>query len=1293
MDKKRDTLNYVTSVIRALITSRKPPVGLKAIIRDYHDVEGQALPYRELGYQTAQDMLSDTNAFTFENVWGEVHISAKYNEKTAHIESMVRKQKTSKKLPPCTRPAPSRRSAASSVAYKQPLLQKPRVFPAQQQQQQFQQQQQQQFQQQYQQQYQQQQQQYQRLQQQQQEQQQQYQQLQQQQQQQQQIQYHQQQQQQQQVEHLRRELEQRLQSVRQHEQALKQLQKQQQEHLQVEQLRREWDQRMHEVHRKEENLKQLKEQLLLDQAKQKEDLQRQQEQIRQEARDLDTKKIEKELEKHQREKELQQESNKRLQQQRVQIEKEQTTTIRVHSGNSAPAVGNGRGTAGRGGGYHQRETQQHQRPPTSSPFTPSSSSVNNRLKLKQMPVPAPITPPDTPEMVSKSKPKLIHKEQPKAASSPPALPVASKRNVGNFLFDSSVDPMKSLCLYCKSHGLENPYYNIFGARNSFHCSVRIGVDVYSSYPAEFPNELTARMGTARIAIDRIIYLESRKHLSICTLKDEDFLETLYGALLKYPHGILGHRLEQWYEETFKHLLPSHWYDLISGYSKIRIEHGINTEIIIFANPPEAQASAHQQLYYTVSNELEDLPLPWLNDDSTQDWSMYITHCDSTQHVWARLIDHNSSFETLTEHMNKHMHSSEYRRNVSEPQEQEIYLVEVSDVWNRVRVLEVDAQHRTCRCHFVDFGDVVTFDFNDLYQCGLQFLVVPCQAVCLSMYALEKFEDHPYAYDVLCKELSGQSVVARILTTKKQYLEQAGHPQGLLEKGKRKACLVGTFYDTSTAEDVHLNDLVVKEITQSTRPPRLCLEQKSNPVLAAHINDMGDLMVLIRNEDLNFVERSIANTVAAGIDEKHRVQYSDLLRDNLVFVCDESAGVDAPKQWYRGMLTSKPKSQEEETFDVYYVDDGRLRKTHISNIYRLEANNLALASFPPQALRVRLHDVPPIDAQMLGSLRGLIPPRSEVLLKVMESGVTDKLPMVNIYIRGQDANAMYLCVNSAIRMEYEMMSTARVDHFDDGGLHFNPNGQLLRRSSFSSIVSSHSSASSSTINNNHENVAAAGSTSPSTPPVSPQKIASIKDYEAIPAIGSYFEVRIALSINPARFAVQPYKCYNQLQRLMKDLQAHAKEAERNKASVTQCAIGQAYAAPDSENIYHRVTVQQIYDEIVHVRFVDLGDDGVLAKQQLIQLPMAMRELPKMALPAQLYGIQLADVIWSQDNCRRFRELTLSQKFIAIVRGFNKVKDEARVLCLELIDTSTPQDIKLHEILINEKHAQAAASLTN
>lgn len=73
---------------------------------------------------------------------------------------------------------------------------------------------------------------------------------------------------------------------------------------------------------------------------------------------------------------------------------------------------------------------------------------------------------------------------------------------------------------------------------------------------------------------------------------------------------------------------------------------------------------------------------------------------------------------------------------------------------------------------------------------------------------------------------------------------------------------------------------------------------------------------------------------------------------------------------------------------------------------------------------------------------------------------------------------------------------------------------------------------------------------------------------------------------------------------------------------------------------------------------------------------------------LAGIQLTGIDWTKENCVRFRQLTLGQKFIGIVKRIDKLKDERRALSLELIDTSTPQDIKVHETLISEKHALPA-----
>ncbi|KAH8401520.1 hypothetical protein KR009_006093 [Drosophila setifemur] len=1212
--KNEDVLKHVASVVRALVNSAKPPVYLHNICKDYLGIEGEPLPFRRLGYQSAHELLQKTGEFNSSKYGDEIIITAKYNAKTEHIASMVRSQRPSKSRAVAKPVNQFRRPRYNSYSN---LSNRSQATSNQNQYQQHQ--------------------------------------------------YH----------------------------NPPQCRNTQHQHHNPPQQQHQHQQQQHQIHNT-----QIQQQHQIHFSSQQQLYQAAQDQVQRREKELQWEKA-REQEKQalalQWEREYHQATMRaaKLDQEKILI------TIpngkQSHNQNQNHAHSNGHGRPSVGGGKPPlrailgNSAPQRQQAPTESPrddaykrqmhprvlhpgqVRSTGISVNHRLKQKPptdtpSPMPTLMTPPASPENIqTKALPKE-DVQRVKGAGQATTPPKPKPKSQVAFRFDPAYDAVSSLNLYCEAHGFEKPAYNVFSSGPNLHCSVRIEGDVYSSYPQEFLDEETAYQRTAEIAIERIQHAESRNQLANCTLSDEEFIDGLYQELLKYPHGILGHKLEDWYGQTFGRHLPGHWYDLIIESKKIRVEHGINPRIILFANDPGSPDMVH----FSTPTIMSELQLPWQpNESVSNDWNMYITHCDSTRLVWARLIDQIGNFEELTTHMSRHMAVPHFRQQVIEPSEQELYLVEIREGWNRVRVLFVDAEQRSCRCHFVDFGDVAQFEFEELFQCPPQFLILPAQAICLSMYALDKFEDHPHALPVLLAELDAQTVVARVLTTSKQFQELGATPQGWVDKNKRRACLVATLYDTSTAEDIHLNDLVASRITKSTPAPSLSDEKtivKTTPVLVSHITDDGDLMVLLRNDDLKFVERSIANTVA-DLGEQDRVSYSDLLHDRHVFVCDES--VEGMKQWYRGRLVAKPQNPDEETFDIYYVDDGRQRKTHISNIYRLEANNRALATYPPQALAVRLHDVPEIAGQLLMRLRGLMPPRSEALLKVVVKDGTK--PLVNIFIRGQGPESMYMCVNIGLRLEFEMQGSKRPEISDE---------LLQRQSSFSSVVSSQSSGS--------DLVAF-------TPPVTPQKASPrgaatafstglLKDYEAIPAVGAYFEVRVALSINPGHFAVQPYKFYNQLQCLMKELQEHCKGSTAKGVQPSQLAIGEAYAAPDSDGVYHRVNIRKIYDEIIHVRFVDFGDDGVVACDQLKTLPQEMRKLPKMALPAQLYGIQLTDVLWSQENCVRFRKLTLGQKFIGIVRGLHKHKNEPRVLCLELVDTSTPQDIKLHEILIKEKHAQ-------
>lgn len=60
-------LKHISSIVRALVTSRKPPCYLRDILREYPEVESKQMPFRNLGYKSAQELLEDTGEFIFNN--------------------------------------------------------------------------------------------------------------------------------------------------------------------------------------------------------------------------------------------------------------------------------------------------------------------------------------------------------------------------------------------------------------------------------------------------------------------------------------------------------------------------------------------------------------------------------------------------------------------------------------------------------------------------------------------------------------------------------------------------------------------------------------------------------------------------------------------------------------------------------------------------------------------------------------------------------------------------------------------------------------------------------------------------------------------------------------------------------------------------------------------------------------------------------------------------------------------------------------------------------------------------
>lgn len=72
-----------------------------------------------------------------------------------------------------------------------------------------------------------------------------------------------------------------------------------------------------------------------------------------------------------------------------------------------------------------------------------------------------------------------------------------------------------------------------------------------------------------------------------------------------------------------------------------------------------------------------------------------------------------------------------------------------------------------------------------------------------------------------------------------------------------------------------------------------------------------------------------------------------------------------------------------------------------------------------------------------------------------------------------------------------------------------------------------------------------------------------------------------------------------------------------------------------------------------------------------------------------GVKPKHCDWTVNDCMRFRELTVGQRFASIIRRISNdvVVPNSKVLELELIDVQTDEDIYVHEILINEDRAIA------
>lgn len=509
---------------------------------------------------------------------------------------------------------------------------------------------------------------------------------------------------------------------------------------------------------------------------------------------------------------------------------------------------------------------------------------------------------------------------------------------------------------------------------------------------------TESRDSGNYTVSRIREKSIKPEYPILQEENHDLAIRLHEMLQEFPGGVMEKHLPEVFRQTTGTSLPQHWTSVLSAYSRLfSIEIGPLAHLV-YANDLTAEEKDAESADEEVGTCIQ---LPW----SDKHWNVFVTHVTATTMIWARLIGPNYSdrMDQLMANLESTMALEENKKTVVTAEVLKVYLVAREACWFRVRCQEVDSEGKQILAFYMDQGHEEWVDVNMLLECDDKFQRLPAQAVLFTMFGMESMEGNPYAKPILERKLNDRTVVAEILTRAEDY-----------EEGMR---VKAVLYDTSSADDINLVELLHSEICDAAEAPQLAAVGTTQQVKIAHVSDRGDVFCQLPGSGFDYVQKLIQATV----QQKETLSRNRGLKEN------GAAGDAATRYlvldrltdtWYRAVLKVRHPSTARHV--MYCLDYGTQMEIAEEDIYHLAPMNMALSRFPAMAIRCELHDIPKVNSRIVARIKGLLDKDCLALTKVMVSPGMDKIPRVNFY-RRFDTNKVIVCINETLRLELDFES--------------------------------------------------------------------------------------------------------------------------------------------------------------------------------------------------------------------------------------------------------------------------------
>ncbi|KAK6617757.1 hypothetical protein RUM43_013985 [Polyplax serrata] len=507
-------------------------------------------------------------------------------------------------------------------------------------------------------------------------------------------------------------------------------------------------------------------------------------------------------------------------------------------------------------------------------------------------------------------------------------------------------------------------------RSFFICKVRIGDEILlSSYPVEAVNEFTARDLAAMKAFDHLN--QGSKSNMGKSYDNNVILSRIFDIIKEREYGVWHNKLPNIYMEKYNEELQSNWFDLIKKSSKFEISTIERVGYIIRSNNSTE----------IVENSLEPQLLSLLKLPESNQWEVYITNVVTSAEIWCRLIgkDYSEVYDSMMTKIELHPPTVK----VQMPLVGEVYLVNIEESWNRVKVLEVSPEKETASVFLIDIGVDEVVKLSQLFYLDKSLFSVPPQAIMLSLNELDYLAEYEQLQGALFHSLLGSTFIAEIVAI----LDEGGN-----------VCSVN-LWDTSTEEDVNVNMKLLDDVIKTIQSPTLPTSGIVKEMFVSHVEENGDVYLQSSKQGHSIIEWIISTKMK---NSRSLVSVADQNIDMKKLYITRSAKTGL---FYRSKAL---KLVNPSVVLLKFIDYGYEQEAPLDDLLDLEQTSLDLATIPSQVVHARLSSKGSLNNKIMAKIRDQILEQS-VLVKVTQI-LPGSPPRVELLKRSQADGTLSLINN-------------------------------------------------------------------------------------------------------------------------------------------------------------------------------------------------------------------------------------------------------------------------------------------